>query len=52
MVRKRDGEVVFRVPKFGKRVPLGRMRISYVYSDLVCYQTSDIRLLWTIITKP
>ena len=25
---------------------------SYVYSDLVGYQTSDIRLLWTIITKP
>ena len=23
-----------------------------VYSDLVGYQTSDIRLLWTIITKP
>ena len=25
---------------------------SYVYSDLVGYQTSDIRLLWTIITRP
>ena len=25
---------------------------SYVYSDLVGYQTTDIRLLWTIITKP
>ena len=24
---------------------------SYVYSDLVGYQTSDIRLLWTIITQ-
>ena len=23
-----------------------------VYSDLVGYQTSDIKLLWTIITKP
>ena len=23
-----------------------------VYSDLVGYQTLDIRLLWTIITKP
>ena len=23
-----------------------------VYSDLVGYQTSDIRLLWTIITRP
>ena len=26
--------------------------IRIVYSDLVGYQTSDIRLLWTIITKP
>ena len=25
---------------------------SYVYSDLVGYQTSDIRLLWTITPKP
>ena len=29
-----------------------RMWGSYVYSALVGYQTSDIRLLWTIITKP
>ena len=28
--------------------PRGRI----VYSDLVGYQTSDIRLLWTIITRP
>ena len=25
---------------------------SYVYSDLVGYQTSDIRLLWTITPNP
>ena len=25
---------------------------TIVYSDLVGYQTSDIRLLWTIITRP
>ena len=29
-----------------------RERIRIVYSDLVGYQTSDIRLLWTIITRP
>ena len=28
------------------------VRISYVYSDLVGYQTSDIRLLWTITPNP
>ena len=28
------------------------MLISYVYSDLVGYQTSDIRLLWTITPPP
>ena len=25
---------------------------SYVYSDLVGYQTLDIKLLWTVITRP
>ena len=30
----------------------GQFLTSYVYSDLVGYQTSDIRLLWTIITRP
>ena len=28
------------------------INIRIVYSDLVGYQTSDIRLLWTIITRP
>ena len=28
------------------------MSTSYVYSDLVGYQTSDIRLLWTITPNP
>ena len=28
------------------------VRDSYVYSDLVGYQTSDIRLLWTITPTP
>ena len=36
---------------FGNTVAIG-MSNSYVYSDLVGYQTSDIRLLWTIITRP
>ena len=30
----------------------GEVPGSYVYSDLVGYQTSDMRLLWTIITRP
>ena len=32
--------------------PLDLESARIVYSDLVGYQTSDIRLLWTIITKP
>ena len=28
------------------------LNVSYVYSDLVGYQTSDIRLLWTITPNP
>ena len=29
-----------------------RFVTSYVYSDLVGYETSDIRLLWTITPNP
>ena len=28
------------------------VKLRIVYSELVGYQTSGIRLLWTIITKP
>ena len=34
------------------RDKLDAVRGSYVYSDLVGYQTSDIRLLWTITPPP
>ena len=34
------------------RFPLLVVLVRIVYSDLVGYQTSDIRLLWTIITRP
>ena len=36
----------------GMAAPLKRRPTSYVYSDLVGYQTSDIRLLWTITPNP
>ena len=33
------------------RLFVGHVPFSSVYSNLVGYQTSDIRFLWTVITK-
>ena len=50
-VVQRKGD--FKGPKCLRGVGLKHLfHNSYVYSDLVGYQTSDIRLLWTFTPNP
>ena len=48
------GPLLIVPPALKQWVPPKAAGVMYgiVYSDLVGYQTSDITLLWSIITKP